>query len=64
MAASTAAVSKKPFMAVGVAMTPTCHSRSCAAVISLPTSAAIPAAHTTTYKKGGISSCSVTPEPY
>lgn len=46
--ASTAAVSKKPFMATGVAMTPTSQSRSCAAVISLLTSAAIPAAQTTT----------------
>jgi hypothetical protein len=41
--ASTAAVSK-----TGVAMTPTSQSRSWAAVISLLTSAAIPAAQTTT----------------
>ncbi len=46
--ASTAAVSKKPFMATGVAMTPVSQSRSCAALISLLTSAAIPAAQTTT----------------
>ncbi len=45
---STAAASKKPFIAVGVAMTPTSQSRSCAAVISLLTSAATPAAQTTT----------------
>lgn len=46
--ASIAAVSKKPPMATGVAMTPTSQPRSWAAVISLPTSTAIPAAQTTT----------------
>jgi hypothetical protein len=45
---STAAVSKNPFMATGVAMTPTSQYRSFAAVINLLTSAAIPAAQTTT----------------